>query len=67
MTITRETYRQARLEQYKNYENIPNSGEAAMKVEPINQLTFHGKKYHIGSYSGVNAGMQIYREGRSIL
>ncbi|KAF8718849.1 hypothetical protein HU200_025156 [Digitaria exilis] len=44
MTITRETYRQARLEQYKNYENIPNSGEAAMKVEPINQLTFHGKE-----------------------
>nr|CAB3501358.1 unnamed protein product [Digitaria exilis] len=32
MTITRETYRQARLEQYKNYENIPNSGEAAMKA-----------------------------------
>ncbi|CAL4930221.1 unnamed protein product [Urochloa decumbens] len=31
MAITRETYRQARLEQYKNYENIPNSGEAAMK------------------------------------
>ncbi|XP_066371483.1 uncharacterized WD repeat-containing protein C2A9.03-like [Miscanthus floridulus] len=28
--VTRETYRQARLEQYKNYENIPNSGEAAM-------------------------------------
>ncbi|OEL29611.1 putative WD repeat-containing protein C2A9.03 [Dichanthelium oligosanthes] len=32
MAITRETYRQARLEQYKNYENIPNSGEAAMKA-----------------------------------
>ncbi|KAG2553213.1 hypothetical protein PVAP13_9KG516200 [Panicum virgatum] len=32
MTITRETYRQTRLEQYKNYENIPNSGEAAMKA-----------------------------------
>jgi len=28
--VTRETYRQARLEQYKNYENIPNSGVAAM-------------------------------------
>ncbi|KAK3146829.1 hypothetical protein QOZ80_3BG0272980 [Eleusine coracana subsp. coracana] len=30
MAITRETYRQARLEQYKNYENVPNSGEEAL-------------------------------------
>lgn len=29
---TRELYRQTRLEEYKNYENIPNSGEAAMKA-----------------------------------
>lgn len=32
MAITRETYRQARLEQYKNYENIPDSGDEAMAV-----------------------------------
>jgi hypothetical protein len=32
LAITREKYRQTRLEQYKNYENIPNSGEAAAKV-----------------------------------
>ncbi|XP_010928198.1 uncharacterized WD repeat-containing protein C2A9.03 isoform X1 [Elaeis guineensis] len=32
LSITREKYRQTRLEQYKNYENVPNSGEASEKV-----------------------------------
>lgn len=32
VSITREKYRQTRLEQYKNYENIPNSGEGSGKV-----------------------------------
>jgi len=32
LAVTREKYRQTRLEQYKNYENVPNSGEEAMKV-----------------------------------
>ncbi|KAK4343947.1 hypothetical protein RND71_037041 [Anisodus tanguticus] len=31
LSITRENYRQTRLEQYKNYENIPQSGEASVK------------------------------------
>ncbi|XP_059300998.1 uncharacterized WD repeat-containing protein C2A9.03-like [Lycium barbarum] len=31
LSITREKYRQTRLEQYKNYENIPQSGEASEK------------------------------------
>jgi hypothetical protein len=31
LSITRETYRQTRLEQYKNYENVPNSGESSGK------------------------------------
>jgi len=31
LAITRENYRQARIDLYKNYENIPNSGEAAAK------------------------------------
>ncbi|KAG8072175.1 hypothetical protein GUJ93_ZPchr0006g41815 [Zizania palustris] len=36
LAITRDKYRQTRLEQYKNYENIPNSGEAAAKeCKPI--------------------------------
>lgn len=33
LSITREKYRQTRLEQYKNYENIPNSGEHSGKVK----------------------------------
>ena len=32
LSITRETYRQTRLEQYKNYENIAHSGEGSGKV-----------------------------------
>ncbi|KAJ4753174.1 Transducin/WD40 repeat-like superfamily protein [Rhynchospora pubera] len=31
LSISREKYRQTRLEQYKNYENIPDSGEASEK------------------------------------
>ncbi|KAJ0986968.1 hypothetical protein J5N97_005324 [Dioscorea zingiberensis] len=31
LSTTRDNYRQTRLEQYKNYENIPNSGEASAK------------------------------------
>lgn len=31
LSITRDKYRQTRLEQYKNYENVPNSGEASAK------------------------------------
>jgi hypothetical protein len=32
LNITREKYRLTRLEQYKNYENIPLSGKAVDKV-----------------------------------
>lgn len=35
LSITREKYRQTRLEQYKNYENIPQSGEGSEKVTCI--------------------------------
>ncbi|RVW38976.1 hypothetical protein CK203_100077 [Vitis vinifera] len=31
LTITREKYRQTRVEQYKNYENIPRSGDGSAK------------------------------------
>ncbi|KAJ0727413.1 hypothetical protein HanLR1_Chr07g0229541 [Helianthus annuus] len=31
LNITRESYRQTRLEQYRNYENIPLSGDAVDK------------------------------------
>jgi hypothetical protein len=50
--------------QYKNYENIPNSGEAAMMVQFVNQPK---KTYDIGIYIGVETGMQIYRERKNIL
>lgn len=32
LSISRDKYRQTRLEQYKNYENIPRSGECSEKV-----------------------------------
>jgi len=32
LNITREKYRLTRLEQYRNYENVPLSGEAVEKV-----------------------------------
>lgn len=32
LSITRDKYRQTRLEQYKNYENVPNSGEVSAKI-----------------------------------
>ena len=32
LNITRERYRKTRLEQYKNYENVRNSGEASEKA-----------------------------------
>lgn len=32
LNITRGSYRLTRLEQYRNYENLPSSGEAADKV-----------------------------------
>jgi hypothetical protein len=35
LSISREKYRQTRLEQYKNYENIPDSGEASEKAGKI--------------------------------
>lgn len=31
ITVTRDKYRKTRLEQYKNYENVPNSGEVSAK------------------------------------
>lgn len=32
ITISRDQYRQTRLEQYINYENVPNSGDSSAKV-----------------------------------
>ncbi|EPS61037.1 hypothetical protein M569_13762, partial [Genlisea aurea] len=43
LSITREKYRQSRLEQYKNYENIPNSGDG---LEKECQSTEKGQSYY---------------------
>ena len=40
LNITKESYRLTRLEQYKNYENIPLSGEAVDKVAYVCLLVF---------------------------
>ncbi|KAK4755119.1 hypothetical protein SAY87_008876 [Trapa incisa] len=42
LRITREQYRKTRLEQYKNYENVPQSGECSEKVC---KLTKRGGNY----------------------
>ncbi|XP_022039597.1 uncharacterized WD repeat-containing protein C2A9.03 isoform X1 [Helianthus annuus] len=39
LSITREKYRQTRLEQYKNYENIPHSGEGSEKACKVTNKT----------------------------
>lgn len=41
LNITREKYRLTRLEQYRNYENVPSSGEAVKGCKP----TDNGAKY----------------------
>ncbi|ERN19030.1 uncharacterized WD repeat-containing protein C2A9.03 [Amborella trichopoda] len=43
LNITREKYRQTRLEQYKNYENIPQSGKG---IEKACKETEKGYKYY---------------------
>lgn len=40
LNITRESYRLTRLEQYRNYENIPLSGEAVDKVGHLAAFVF---------------------------
>ncbi|KAF5178191.1 Transducin/WD40 repeat-like superfamily protein [Thalictrum thalictroides] len=43
LSMTREKYRQTRIEQYKNYENVPSSGEAVDKE--CKQVEKGGKFY----------------------
>lgn len=39
LSVTREKYRKTRIEQYKNYENVPQSGESSEKVNTLYQVT----------------------------
>jgi len=56
LSITRETYRQTRLEQYKNYENVPNSGESSGKVS----LPFSmSRRFSFSSICFTNIGFQL--------
>ncbi|CAF2079280.1 unnamed protein product [Brassica napus] len=41
LSISREKYRQTRLQQYKNYENVPNSGESSEMVCKVIQKEEH--------------------------
>jgi hypothetical protein len=41
--ITREKYRQVRIDKFKNYESIPNSGEAAAKVCLVEIPAYYAK------------------------
>lgn len=41
LKISRQDYRKARLEQYKNYENFPQSGELMEKVPSLTSMLIH--------------------------
>lgn len=40
LNISRGSYRLTRLEQYRNYENLPSSGEVAEKVKILDRCFF---------------------------
>ncbi|KAK4386860.1 putative WD repeat-containing protein C2A9.03 [Sesamum angolense] len=51
LNITREKYRQTRLEQYKNYENISQSGEVSEKLRNLVWATSKHDVYLMSHYS----------------
>lgn len=69
LSITREKYRQTRLEQYKNYENIPNSGELSLKVWDLLLYPVFMSILHRNSSQAqlVPLGIQTDQEGGIIL
>ncbi|PRQ34952.1 putative microtubule-severing ATPase transcription factor WD40-like family [Rosa chinensis] len=54
LSITREKYRQTRLEQYKNYENIPNSGEGTRKLRNLVWATSKYDVYLLSHFSVIH-------------
>ncbi|KAH9798290.1 WD REPEATS REGION domain-containing protein [Citrus sinensis] len=54
LSITREKYRQTRLEQYKNYENIPQSGEGSEKLRNLVWSTSKHDVYLMSHFSIVH-------------
>ena len=75
LSISREKYRQTMLEQYKNYENIPQSGESSEKVESIFSLvcgafglldTFE-PSFSLASILTISRNANLLRKGGSIM
>lgn len=70
LTITREKYRQTRVEQYKNYENIPRSGDGSAKVKSLH-LSFwfplfpcwYYQNLNLTHFSMVNRNAKLPRKG----
>ncbi|KAK9152287.1 hypothetical protein Syun_010596 [Stephania yunnanensis] len=54
LSITREKYRQTRLEQYKNYENIPQSGEGSEKLRNLVWATSKHDVYLMSHFSVIH-------------
>ncbi|KAH0913797.1 hypothetical protein HID58_028243 [Brassica napus] len=51
LSITREKYRQTRLDQYKNYENVPNSGNSSGKHD-----VYLMSQFLVSQYSTLTSG-----------
>ncbi|KAH7546972.1 hypothetical protein FEM48_Zijuj01G0257800 [Ziziphus jujuba var. spinosa] len=51
LSISRERYRQTRLEQYKNYENVPQSGESSEKLRNLVWSTSKHDVYLMSHFS----------------
>ncbi|KAE8706580.1 Actin-related protein 8 [Hibiscus syriacus] len=54
LSITREKYRQTRIEQYKNYENISNSGERSGKLRNLVWATSKHDVYLMSHFSVIH-------------
>lgn len=62
LNVTRQSYRLTRLEQYRNYENIPLSGEAVDKVSALQYLYFiELKGLHLGKIIIIAGHLHIFR------
>jgi hypothetical protein len=51
LNITRQDYRKARLEQYKNYENFPQSGELMDKVSSLTSMLIYQSLFYYSNCS----------------
>ena len=51
LNITRQDYRKARLEQYKNYENFPQSGELIDKVSSLTSMLIYQNLFYYFNWS----------------